>query len=152
MVNSITHLCTGSPSFSVSLHCPSVGASLILQLVKHPPAMQETQFSSWVRKICWRRDRLPTPVFLGFLCGSAGKEYTCNVGDLGSILGLGRSHGEGKGYPLQYSGLESSMDCIGSQRVRHDWANIPRHRHPSVNILSDKLLTCKLCLRLCIPG
>jgi len=68
--------------------------------------MQETQFDSWVRKIHWRRDRLPTPVFLGFLCGSAGKESTCNVGDLGSIARLGRSLGEGKGYPLQDSGLE----------------------------------------------
>ena len=48
----------------------------------------------------------------GFPCGSAGKESTCNAGDLGSILGWGRSPGEGKGYPLQYSGLENSMDCI----------------------------------------
>ena len=55
-------------------------------------------------------DRLPTPVFLGFLCGSAGKESTFIVGDLGSIPGLGRFPGEGKGYPLQYSGLENSMD------------------------------------------
>ena len=54
---------------------------------------------------------LPTPVFLGFPGGSAGKESTCNVGDLGSIPGLGRSPGEGKGCPLQYSGLENSMDC-----------------------------------------
>ena len=69
------------------------------------------QFSSWVWKICWRRDRLLTPVFLGFPCGSAGKK-SCNVGDLGLIRGLGRSPGEGKGYPLQYSGLENSMDCI----------------------------------------
>ena len=55
---------------------------------------------------------LPTQVFLGFLHGSAGKESTCNVGDLGSIPGLGRSPGERNGYPLQYSGLENSMDCI----------------------------------------
>ena len=48
----------------------------------------------------------------GFPCGSASKESTCNVGNLGSILGLRRSPGEGKGYPLQYSGLENSMDCI----------------------------------------
>ena len=48
----------------------------------------------------------------GFPCGSAGKESVCNAGDLGSIPGLGRSSGEGKGYPLQYSGLENSMDCI----------------------------------------
>ena len=45
---------------------------------------------------------------LGFPCGSAGKESTCNAGDLGSIPGLERSPGEGKGYPLQYSGLETS--------------------------------------------
>ena len=68
-------------------------------------------FDSWVGKICWRRDRLPTPVFLGFLGGSVGKESACGGGDLGSIPGLGRSLGEGKGYPLQYSGLENSMDC-----------------------------------------
>ena len=48
----------------------------------------------------------------GFPCGSAGKESVYNVGDLGSIPGSGRSPGEGKGYPLQYSGLENSMDCI----------------------------------------
>ena len=42
----------------------------------------------------------------------AGKESTCNAGDLGSIPGLGRSPEEGKGYPLQYSGLENSMDCV----------------------------------------
>ena len=48
----------------------------------------------------------------GFPCGSACKDSACNVGDLGSIPGLGRSPGEGKGYPLQYSGLENSMDCI----------------------------------------
>ena len=48
-----------------------------------------------------------------FPCGSIGKESTCNAGDLGSIPGLGRTPGEGKGYPLQYSGLEISMDSIG---------------------------------------
>ena len=48
----------------------------------------------------------------GFPCGSAGKESACNARDLGLIPGLGRSPGEGKGYPLQYSGLENSMDCI----------------------------------------
>ena len=86
-------------------------ASLIAQLVKNPPAMQERpQFGSWFRKIPWRRDGLPTPVFLGFPCGSVGKESSCKAGDLGLIPGLGRSSGEGKGYPLQYSGLENSMD------------------------------------------
>ena len=49
-------------------------------------------------------------LWLGLPCGSVGKESTCNAGDLGSIPGLGRSPGEGKGYPLQYSGLKNSMD------------------------------------------
>ena len=49
---------------------------------------------------------------MGFLSGSAGKESACNMGNLGLIPGLGRFPGEGKGYPLQYSGLESSMDYI----------------------------------------
>ena len=56
---------------------------------------------------------LSTPLHThqGFPGGSAGKESTCNEGDLGSIPGLGRSPGEGKGYPLQHSGLGNSMDC-----------------------------------------
>ena len=63
----------------------------------------------YLKKVHWRRDRPPTPV-LGFPFGSAGEESAFNVGDLGWILGLGRSPGEGKGCPLQYSGLENSMD------------------------------------------
>ena len=53
---------------------------------------------------------------------SAGKESACNTGDLGSIPGLERFPGEGKGYPLQYSGLENSMDCIihGVAQSWHD--------------------------------
>ena len=47
---------------------------------------------------------------LGFPCGSAGKESTCNAGDLSSIPGWGRSPEEGKGQPLQYSGLQNSID------------------------------------------
>jgi len=73
--------------------------------------------------IRYRRDRLPTAVFLGFSCGSAGKESAHNAGNLGSIPGLGRSPGEGKGYPLQYSGLENSMDCI-AHRVAKKWTRL----------------------------
>ena len=51
-------------------------------------------------------------LFWGFPGGSDGKESTCNVEDLGLIPGLGRSPGEGNGYPLQYSGLENSIDYI----------------------------------------
>ena len=55
---------------------------------------------------------------------SVGKEFACSVGDLGLISGLGRSPGEGKHYPLQYSGLENSMDCVvlEVEGVRLDWA------------------------------
>ena len=48
----------------------------------------------------------------GFPCGSTKKESACNAGDLSSVPGLGRSLGEGNNYPLQYSDLENSMDCI----------------------------------------
>ena len=58
----------------------------------------------------WRRDRLPSPVFLGFPGGSDGKESFCNAGDMGSIPGLEDSPGEGNSYSLQYSGLENFMD------------------------------------------
>ena len=56
-------------------------------------------------------------------CGSAGKEFACNVGDVRSIAGLGKSPGEGKGYPLQYSGLENSMDCV-VHGVEKSWTGL----------------------------
>ena len=55
----------------------------------------------------WRRDRLPTPVFLGFPGGADSKESAGNVEDMGSIPGLGRSSGGRHGNPLQYSCLEN---------------------------------------------
>ena len=85
---------------------------MIAQLVKIHLQCRRPQINSWVRKIHWRMDSLPTPVFLGSPCGSAGKESACNARDLGSIPGLGRCPGESKGYPLQYSVLENSMDCM----------------------------------------
>ena len=91
---------------------PTFKASLIAQLLRIPLQCRRPQFDSWIRKIHWRRDRLPILVFLGFSCGSTGKESTCNVGNLGLISGLGRSPGERKGYPLQHSSLENSKDCI----------------------------------------
>ena len=95
-------------------------ASLVAQLVKNLPAMQETcvQSLSWEGPL--RRERLPTPVFLGFPCGSAGKESACYAGDLGSIPGLGISPEDGNGYStLQYSCLENFMDRGGWQDVVH---------------------------------
>ena len=68
------------------------------------------QFNSWVRKIPWRKARLPTPVFLDFPGGSDGK-FTCSVGDLGSIPGVGRS---------TWTEEPGRVQSTGSQRVRHD--------------------------------
>ena len=68
--------------------------------------MWEPGFDPCVGKIPWRRDRLPTPVFLGFPHRSDGKESACNVGDLGLIPGLGKSPEGGHGNPLQYSCLK----------------------------------------------
>ena len=71
-----------------------------------------------------------TPVFLGFPHGLAGKDSSYSVGDLGLISGLGRPSREGKGYPLQDSGLENSVDCIvrgvtESQTQLNDFHLIP---------------------------
>jgi len=65
------------------------------------------QFNFWVRMIPWRRDRVPTPIYLGFSGGSDSKESNCNAGDLGLIPGLWTSPGVGNGNPLQYSCLEN---------------------------------------------
>ena len=76
---------------------------LVAQLIKNHLQCRRPQFDSWAGKIRWRRARVPTPVFLGFPCGSAGKEFTCNEGDPGTIPGWARSAGEGISYPFQYS-------------------------------------------------
>ena len=54
---------------------------------------------------------------MGFPCSSAGKESACNVGDLGSIPGLGRSPGEGNSYPLQYSGLKNTVHGVAKSQT-----------------------------------
>jgi len=66
---------------------------------------------------------------LGFTGGSGGKESTCNVGNLSSISGFGRSPGEGNSYPLQYSGLEYSMNCIVHGVVRSQTRLYDFHFH-----------------------
>ena len=81
--------------------------------------MEECTFEKWLLQLIYTYNWVKKNNVIGnleqitlLLCGSAGKESACNAGDLASILGLGRSPGEGKGYPLQYFGLENSMDCI----------------------------------------
>ena len=111
-------------------------------------------FNPWVGKIPWRRERLPPPIFwpgdghgvtksrtrlnefhflLPRLC--SGKESACHAGDSGDaslILGLERSPGEGKGYPLQYSGLENSMDCRVHE-VPKSWTQLSDFYFHSIN-------------------
>ena len=72
--------------------------------------MQETPAGFLGREDPLEKGEATHSSILGLPCGSAGKESTCNVGDLDSISGLGRSPGEGTNYLLQYSGLENPMD------------------------------------------
>ena len=74
-------------------------------------------------KLCGLRD------LVGFPGGSAGKESTCDAGDLGSIPGLGRSPGEGEGYSLPYSALENSMDCRVHEVAESDTTERLSHTH-----------------------
>ena len=91
-----------------------------------------------IRKICWRRDRLRTPIFLGFLYGSAGRESTCNVGDLGMIPGFGRFPWRRERLPTRvfWPGEFHGLYSPWGRRVGHDWATFtsqhcksPNHQH-----------------------
>ena len=124
----------------------TIRASLVAELVKNPPAMQETPVQSWVGKICCRRDRLPTPVFLGFPGGSDVKESVYSMRDLGSISGAGRSPGGGHGNSFQYSCLENPhgqrslagyipWSCKESDTTEH--LRTPQHISLSMRIISE---------------
>ena len=85
----------------------------------HGVAKSQTQSSNWTKR---RNANIK-----GFPCGSAGKESTCNAGDLGLIPGWRR-----KGYPLQYSGLENSMDCI-VHGVAKSWTRLSNFHFQNAN-------------------
>ena len=109
----------------------------------------DPQFDFWVRKIPWRRERLPTPVFLGFPCGWASKESACNSGDLGSIPGLGRSPGEGEGYPTSvfWSGEFHGLYSLWG---RKEWDMTDFYfQTPSLKILPEESLISILGLLGC---
>ena len=78
-------------------------------------------------------------MFLGLPYGSSGKESACNAGDLGSIPGLGRCPGEGRGYPHQYSGLENSMDCI-VHVVSKSLTQLSDFHFTSTELFKDKIM------------
>ena len=114
-----------------------MGFSVAL-LVKNPPATQDilVRFLSW-EDAPWKRDRLPTPVFLGFPGDSDGKESTCNVGDLSSIPELGRSPGGGHGNPLQYSCLENAhgqRSLVGHSPWGHKESDATEQLSPAQHI------------------
>ena len=101
--------------------------SLVAQLVKDPPAVQETWVRSLGQEEPLEKGRLPTPVFLGFPGGSAGKGSTCSAGDLGSIPGSGRTPGEGKAthssilaWRIPWTEEPGRQQSMGPQRGGHD--------------------------------
>ena len=96
----------------VTRWCQEQGASLVAQLAKNLLVMQETPVQFLGQEVPLEEGKATHSSILGLPGWPAGKESAGNAGDLGSIPGLGRSSGEGKGYALQYPGLESSMDCI----------------------------------------
>ena len=105
--------------FHISFSCIGEGNSNPLQCscLENPRDGEAWGAALWgVAQSRTRLKRLSSSssILLGFPAASAGKESACNVGDLGSIPGLGRSPGKGKGYPLQYSGQENSMDYYNS--------------------------------------
>ena len=99
-------------------------------LVKDPPA-NAGDVRDVVRKMPWRGDRLPTPIFLGFPGGSDCKESSCNEGDLGLLPGLGRSPGDGHDNPFHYSCLENPTDRGAC------WVTVHRVAKKSDTIRSD---------------
>ena len=135
MRESMKHLTAFTAYFSFNQKCkkkkscyvgciPVKITEMHTQLVKNPPAMKETLVCSLGRKIHWRRERLPTLVFLGFPGGSDHKESTCNAGDLGLIPGLGRFPGGGKAthtsilaWKIQWTEKPGGLQSLGSQRA-----------------------------------
>ena len=110
-ITSITNKTPNSSlNYTISTFDKSLG--LVIFTVRYNCIWSVFHFMTMLLFVYFPLPALPTPVFLGFPCGSAGKESACNAGDLGSIPGLGRPPGERKGCPLQYAGLENSMDCI----------------------------------------
>ena len=96
-----------------------MGASLVAQLVKNLPAMQETPVQFLVREDPLEKEQATHSSILGLPCDSDNKQSTCNTGDLGSTPQLERSPEGGHGNPLQYSGLENSMDRGAWQTTIH---------------------------------
>ena len=119
--------CAHKHSTQNSAHDHHLGgkrASLIAHLVKNLPAMQETQFYSWVQKICWRRYRLPTPVFLGFSCVALPAMWDTWLWSLGWEDSLEK--GKANHSSILACRILWTVKSMGSQRVGHDWATLKK--------------------------
>ena len=119
---------------------------LVAQLVKNPPAMQETLVWFWVGKIPWKRNRLPTPVFMGFPGGVDGKVSACNAGDLVSIPGLIPWRRAWQPIPVflpeesPWKEEPGGLQSTGSKRVGLDWAcTHTYYTHKHIHILQEYL-------------
>ena len=105
---------------------PPIRDPLVAELVKNSPAMQETRFNPWVGKIPWRRDRLPTLIFLGFPGGSAGKKSACSAGDPVQSLGWEdpmkkemATNSSILAWRIPWTEKPGRLQCIELQRVGH---------------------------------
>ena len=92
-------------------------------------------FDPWVRKVPWRRDRLSTPVFLGFPCDSPDKQSPAMQETLVRFLSWEDLLEKGKSYPLQYSGLENYVDCV-VQGVAKSQTQLSNFRFTSLHFTS----------------
>ena len=158
VVLSFAHLISYSRELSIlTVFKDPTWASLVAQLVKSPPAVQETPVWFLGHHVLWRKGRLPTPVFLGFPDDSDGKEPTCNAGDLGSIPGLERFPGGGNSSPLQCSCQENphgqrslaGYSPWGRRQLdtTDDWATKAQHteiQHMYIFLIGGSCFT-KLC-------
>ena len=116
----LSQLCIQVPvSYFLAFQHGSHGASLVAQLVRNLPAMQETLVWFLGQKNHWRKDRLPTPVFLGFPCDSAGKESACNAETWVRSLGWEDPLERGKTTHSSILAWRSpwTIQSMGSQRI-----------------------------------
>ena len=116
-------------------------ASLIAQLVKNLPAVEETLVWFLGQEKPLEKGWATHSSILGLPCGLAGKESICNAEDMGSTPGMGKAPAEGKSYPFQYSCLENSMDCI-VHGVTKSWIRLSGF-HFSLSLLTH-VHTCSL--------